>query len=174
MSMHVLVSRPLRMALAATAFAVVPLFAGPPWISFEYPANPFDQATRDALAIVHTYHHGIPMQFPVRAYADGVVNGVRQRVQLQVTATSRTGIWAIKGDLAKNGSWVIRTDMTDTETKVMASALMALSGGELVSVRVPTQVRNGWVVPLAVTQADVDALLALAQAATNVRVSARK
>lgn len=152
--------RAARLALMVTIFAATPVFAGPPWISIEYPANPFDKATKDALVIVHTNHHGLPMQFPVHAYAEGIVNGAHQRIPLQVVATSRTGIWAVRGELPKTGSWVIRADMTDNETGALASALIAISNGQLAAVQVPTRMQNGWVIPMVATQNDVDALLA--------------
>ena len=150
----------LRAALLITILAATPALAGPAFISIEYPANPFDQATKDAIVLVHTYHHGIPMQFPVRAYAEGVVNGAHQRITLQVVATSRTGVWAVKGQLPANGSWVVRADMTDSETHAIASALIAITDGQLAAVQTPFRMRGGWRIPLEATQADVDALLA--------------
>ena len=84
-----------RLVLAATAVAVVlgivPLTAnaraaagaevvrkGPPWISIEYPANPHDPASRGAVLVVNTFHHGTPTDFTITGKAEGMVNGVRK------------------------------------------------------------------------------------------------
>lgn len=162
-------STSLRLSLLLTALAAAPAQAGPPWISVEYPANPFDRATRGALLIVHTYHHGASTHFPIVGVAEGVVNGRRQRVQLEVTPTSRTGVWAIKGELPKGGAWVVSATMTESG----ATALAALgSDGELAAVQVPHDRRDGWIIPRRATAADVDALLRTAMAATEARQAA--
>ena len=51
----------VAMLLATTAFAAF----GPPWISIEYPANPYDSGSRGAFLLVHAFHHGTPVSFPV-------------------------------------------------------------------------------------------------------------
>ena len=48
---------------------------GPPWISIEYPPSPYDQTTRDAYLLVHSFHHGTPTNFPVTGTAEGIVRG---------------------------------------------------------------------------------------------------
>ena len=50
--------RPLLVAAALTLLATTPAFAGPPWISIEIPANPYNSTTRGAFCLVRVYHHG--------------------------------------------------------------------------------------------------------------------
>ena len=115
------------------------------------------------------------MQYPIRAFAEGIVNGARQRITLQVVATSKTGVWAVKGNVPKTGAWVVRADMTDGETGASASALVASSNAELVSVRVPSHVRDGWTIPTVATAGDMNDMLALAEAASaTTHLSARR
>ncbi len=150
--------RSLSLALAATLLTAAPALAGPPWVSVEYPANPFDRATRDALVVVHTYHHGEVMPYPVAAYAEGIRGGARQRVSLDVGAASRTGVWAVRGSLPDDGPWVVVATMTaGPDSK--ATALVGIHDGTLASVRVPHEIREGWIVPHEATRADVDAAL---------------
>src|SRR2546422_11671150 len=90
------------LALAAVACALVaapaPAFGlkGPPWISIELPANPYDKSTRDAFLLVHAFHHGTAMGFIVTGTAEGMLNGVRRARQRDFAETSREGGYAPK------------------------------------------------------------------------------
>jgi hypothetical protein len=91
----------LVLALAATALA------GPPWLSIELPANPYDRLTSGAIALVRTYHHGGPIQLQVRATAEGLIDGERVTLPLELVATSATGLYALRGELPGRGVWVL-------------------------------------------------------------------
>ena len=95
----------LIFAAALTVATVTPALAGPPWISAEYPSNPFHDDTRGALMLVHTFHHGFARQFPLSGVAEGIVKGRRQTVQLQVTPTYREGVYAVRGNVPKAVSY---------------------------------------------------------------------
>ena len=92
-------------AAAAIAMLVRPIsldaapgsvVAGPPWISIEYPVNPFDRTTRGAHLLVHAYYHGTPVAYPVSGTAEGIVNGERRTMTLRFETTSRTGVYALR------------------------------------------------------------------------------
>ena len=83
----------LMLLLGATAIA----FAGPPWISIEYPPNALNKETRGALALVRIYHHENPGQFPVEGTAEGIVAGERLSVPLRFTPVGHEGVWAVWG-----------------------------------------------------------------------------
>src|SRR3990172_10738085 len=90
----------IRRALAIAAIAAVglaaPALAGPPWISIELPANPHDASTRGAFLLVHAFHHGTPMGFPITGTAEGIVNGERRSLKLEFDETARAGVFALK------------------------------------------------------------------------------
>ena len=67
-------------SLAATALFATTAFvsAGPPWISIEYPVNPYDSASRGSFLLVHGFHHGIPVDYPMTGTAEGLVAGARR------------------------------------------------------------------------------------------------
>ena len=164
-----------RSALAALSLvaimAMTPASFGPPWISIEYPPSPFDPTTRDALLLVHAFHHGTPMNFPVAGKAEGMVAGKRQSVTLDFTRTSRQGVYALKKQWPAEGSWVLAIDVTQ-EPGSKAGALVELgAAGEVVKVTVPTDRRDGHGIPRAITPSEVDAALrgrvALAGGATK-------
>lgn len=154
--------RRIASLLALVFLAASPALAGPPWISVEYPVNPFHQDTRGALALVHTFHHGVAMQFPVTARAEGYVGGKRVSIPLQVSDTYRRGVHAVRGELPKGGTaWVLVFDLTDTETTYRASAMLALDGnGQLAGVEVPRRgIERNPLTPRLATNEDVDAML---------------
>jgi hypothetical protein len=166
MTPHHFIGRALRLALPAVLLAAAPALAGPPWISIEYPANPFDPATRGALLVVRTYHHGTATVFPVEATAEGRIGGERRTLALVVERTATPGVWAVKGSLPAEGSWVVSATLTDPKGEARATALVGIAReGRLAAVRVPTEVRDGWIVPRAPTPAETDAVLETALAA---------
>lgn len=101
---------PLGVALLAvsswTARPAVPA-AGPPWMSVEVPANPLDPTTRDAVMLVHVYHHEHPAGYAVRGTAEGIVDGSRRSVPLEFTRTSRPGVYALALQWDEAGDWVL-------------------------------------------------------------------
>ena len=161
--------RRIAAALAVTLCCAAPLQAGPPWIAVEYPANPLHQDTRGALLLVHTFHHGDARTFPLTGRAEGIVDGRRVRRELDVRATYRPGVYAVRGDLDGGTAWVLFFEMTDTETGVLESMLVALNGDRaLTAVDIPHATSNEWREPRVATQAQIDRFLeasvALAQA----------
>jgi hypothetical protein len=158
--------------VAATLALAAPALAWPPWISIEYPVNPFDRATRDALLLVRTYEHG-EVSDPVTARAEGVVAGQHRTIPLQVTATGRVGEWAVTGSLPRGSSWVVIATLEAGGTEARPTALIGIAAdGQLAAVRVPREPREGYVLPTAATAADIDAMLARATAATASAVPA--
>lgn len=172
-----LLAAALALPLLTAATTAAPIAApaaddavGPPWISVEYPANPHHPDTRDALALIHTYHHGSARAAPMAGRAVGIVDGRTVTAPLSVERTYRPGVYAVRGELP-SGAWVLAVDMTEGAE---ASALVALNGNrEVTAVRIPGERRDGWVIPRTATSADVDALLrtsvALAEAGRHIR-----
>lgn len=133
--------------------------AGPPWISIEYPVNPYDAATRNAFLVVHAYHHGTPTAFPLSGTAEGIVNGERKSVKLSFTRTSHAGAYALARQWPSDGTWTLLVSVTQGPRDSVTAVVDLGRGGEVASVRVPTKRRDGWTVPAAVAMAEVDASL---------------
>jgi hypothetical protein len=154
--------RPL-MSLAAAVTLVAatasPAFAGPPWLSIEFPANPMNKSALGAYLLVHTFHHQQATSFVVEARAEGLVNGQRKTLPLTLERTDRDGVYALKQSWPETGDWVIV--ITGAPGAGSVTALVSIADGDIRGIRVPTkQVENGrWTVPLQVTQADVEAEL---------------
>jgi hypothetical protein len=139
--------------LALLAIAAAPAIAGPPWMSIELPANPFDRTTRGAYAVVHTYHHDVEVPYIVVGTAEGLVNGQRRSVRLQAEPTGRTGSFAIRKNWTDDGVWVLKIGVEDVE---IGMAIGVGSDGQVSFVRVPTS-RNG--APRQVARAEVETML---------------
>lgn len=147
----------LTLAVSALAATATPAHAGPPWISVELPANPLDRTTRGAYLLVHTFHHEMQVTDALIGRAEGLVNGRRQTIPLSFDATSRTGVRALRKSWPDGGTWVL---VLTTGTDGDATALVGIGAdGTVRSIQVPTTTREGHIIPKAVSQAEVDAML---------------
>jgi hypothetical protein len=131
---------------------------GPPWISIEYPVNPYDATTRDAFLVVHAFHHGNPMAFPVSGTAEGLVNGQRRTIPLEFQKASRAGEYALRKQWPNEGTWTLVLKVAQGDDAVSAIVDLA-ADGQVAKVNVPTRQERGWTVPARVVMADIDAAL---------------
>lgn len=166
---------PIRLAAAVVLLAAATAataHAGPPFISVELPANPLDRTTRGAYLLVHSFHHEQAVAQRLVGTAEGMVGGRRQSVPITFEATSRPGVYAVRRTWGTEGSWllVMRVGHEDWP----ATALVAIGrDGEVTSVRVPTELNDGHVIPARVPPAEVDRALrqlALDEARAPVQV----
>lgn len=141
--------------LATTAF----VHSGPPWISVEYPANPYDSGSRGAFLLVHAFHHGTPVSFPLTGTAEGLVNGERRTISLEFRNTSRPGVYALHHQWPKDGTWTLVLTVTQGQGEFnSASAVVELgAGGQVAQVTVPTRRQGAHLIPDRVSIADVEA-----------------
>jgi hypothetical protein len=152
--------RPFFAVAALSLLASTPAFAGPPWISLEIPANPYNETTRGAFALVRVYHHGDPAYYPVSGRAEGLINGVRQSVDLKLVSTSIPGVYAVRYEPNKEGAWLLVINIGQKDREMgQATMLVSVRNGEVSSAQVPTRRNSGYLVPDAVTPAQIDAML---------------
>ncbi|HKR10351.1 MAG TPA: hypothetical protein VJS39_14245 [Gemmatimonadaceae bacterium] len=162
-------------ALTLTAFSTA--LAGPPWIAIEYPANPFDAASRDAFLTVRTYHHGQIMAKTVTGTAEGVVDGKRQSMRLDIRPGSQPGMYVVRWQKPATGRWVLVIN-SGNQGIVDATAVVEISpNGTVAGITVPTRTYGGgWIGPRPVAASEIDGLLqgrALASAGNRVTANVR-
>ena len=152
--------RNASLVLSLVTLAALPsvAHAGPPWISIELPANPYDRATKGAFLVVHAFHHGTPVGFPVSGKAEGIVNGQRKSIDLKFDRTERDGAYVLRNQWGTEGEWTLVISVAQGEDDKV-TALVQVSGGNVFSVKVPTEKRGEWDIPKKVTMADVEATL---------------
>ncbi|HXE59950.1 MAG TPA: hypothetical protein VN607_04565 [Gemmatimonadaceae bacterium] len=133
-------------------------FKWPPWLSVEWPVNPYDQANRDALLLLHAAKHdGVPTTRDLAGTAEGMVNGTRRSVALHFDATSEPGVFALRRQWPASGAWLLRITLGNSTT-----ALVALDkNGGVTSVDVPMQVGSGAPFPRPVGPREIDSALAV-------------
>jgi len=155
------------LTLAVSTVAI----AGPPWIAIEYPANPHDPGTRGALLTVRTYHHGDLMSYQLTGTAEGIVNGRRQTMPLDIRRLPQAGMYAVRFQKPAQGSWVL-VITSSQGTSFAANAVVTIDpSGGVASVSVPSNtIENGrWRVPRRVASAEIDAILKNAAATAVAR-----
>jgi hypothetical protein len=143
--------------------------AGPPWIAIEYPVNPHDAGTRGALLTVRTYHHGELMSYDVTGTAEGIVDGRRQSMPLDIRRLTQVGMYAVRWQKPAQGTWVLVITSKQNGSHAATALVTIDSQGQVAEVSVPSDtIENGrWRVPRKVAAAEVDAMLK-ANAATAV------
>ncbi|MBI2408751.1 MAG: hypothetical protein HYV19_10665 [Gemmatimonadetes bacterium] len=163
-----MLSRTLRWSILPLLLVATPVIAGPPWITIEYPGNPFDPQARDAFLVVHAFHHNTPAGLPVSGTAEGIVDGKRRTIALQFQALKREGAFALRKQWPNEGRWLLALHVTqgagDWNT---ATALVQLAAdGSVASTVVPSKAgERGMRLPMPVSRADVEAAIAKLAAA---------
>ena len=149
------------LVLAAIASVVVaaPAFAGPPWISIELPVNPYGDGTRGAFCLVHVYHHADIAYYPISGTAEGLVDGQRQSVKLDIRETPMPGVYAVRYQEPREGNWILAISIGKGKDAGEATALVTLKNGDVAGVRVPTRAERDFIAPAAVPSATIDSLL---------------
>ena len=155
--------RPLLAPLAALsllATTATPAFAGAPWISIELPANGLNPLTRDAYCLFRVYYHENPASYPVMVTAEGLVDGVRRTVKLTVTDAGMPGVYALRYQPEKSGTWMVVARVGGTMEEAWATVIVPINReGQIFNARVPSRRDGESRIPLRVTAAEVDQML---------------
>jgi hypothetical protein len=137
-----------------------PALAGPPWISIEYPANPYDATSRGAFLTVRTYHHRDFQSTTVTGTAEGVVDGKRQTMPLDIRPGSQPGMYVVRWQRPAAGKWVLVINSGPVGTPYATAVVEISPSGGVAGVTVPTRaIGNGWISPRPVATSEIDALL---------------
>lgn len=142
-------------ALLSAALAS-PAVAGPPWISIELPANPYDRDTRGAFLLVHSFHHGTIVNAIVTGTAEGIVDGVRRTIKLEFSSTGRDGVRALRKMWPDQGVWTLVITATQGPGDGASAVIVLGADGEVASIKVPTMRQGEWTMPAPVSMADID------------------
>ena len=163
--------RALALLAALTLTVSTVAVAGPPWIAIEYPANPHDPGTRGALLTVRTYHHGELMSYDLSGTAEGIVNGQRQSMPLDIRRLPQAGVYAVRWQKPAQGNWMLVITSKQNGSHAATALVTIDSRGGVASVSVPSgTIENGrWTVPRRVSSAEVDAMLKSSAATSLAR-----
>ncbi|MGI8844133.1 MAG: hypothetical protein ACR2HZ_10570 [Gemmatimonadaceae bacterium] len=108
---------------------------------------------------MHAFHHGTPANFAVIGSAEGMVKGERVSKRLTFARTSRTGVYALQKQWSGDGVWTLVISAKQGPTDSVTALVELSPAGEVASVSVPTERRDGWDIPKAVAMRDVDSAL---------------
>jgi hypothetical protein len=86
---------------------VTPASYGPPFLSLEVPPNPMRQDTREAALVVRVFHHGSPAGYKIQGRAEGLVDGERRSIRLDLEPTSDTGVYSVRRQWPTEGEWIL-------------------------------------------------------------------
>ena len=152
----------LALTLISPATAVAETDAravfGPPWISIELPGNPWGR-NADAYLLVHAFHHGTPVGFPVTGTAEGIVGGERKSIPLTFQRTEQDGVYALKNQWGNAGEWTLVITVSQAPGDVAQAIVQVNAAGKVFSVDVPTRESQGRRFPRQITAQEIDATL---------------
>lgn len=155
--------RPSLVLAAVTALSTAlatPAFAGGPWISIETPVNPMNPAFSKAYCIVRVYHHSNAAFYPVRATAEGIVDGQRKSVVLTLTETASPGVYAVNWTPEKEGTWILVMSAGEKKEYHNVSVVVGIGkNGQIASAQVPMKSDGSSRYPLNVQANDIDRML---------------
>lgn len=86
---------------------------GPPFLSLEVPPNPMRPDTRDAALLIHVFHHGSPAGYKIQGRAEGLVEGERRTIQLDLDETADPGLYAVRQQWPAEGEWVLAIQIAE-------------------------------------------------------------
>lgn len=145
---------PLSLPLLLAAVLTVPLRACPPSLSIERPSRASSDAG-DAFVLVHAYQGCHPGQLMVSGTAEGLVDGERRTIPLEILPAATPGLYSVAQQWPREGVWVLRLVVTVGDGH--ATALVGINAsGQITAVREPA--RSGRVIHEP-SDADVEALL---------------
>jgi hypothetical protein len=124
--------------MAITVASSTPAYAGGFQLSVETPASTQGEF-KDVVLLVRTFGCHQPADAGVAGRAEGIVNGERQSIPLELNPTSATGVLAIKQQWPAEGKWVLT--FSGTYHKMTCSVLVEL--GERGRVRPGTRIEAG-------------------------------
>jgi hypothetical protein len=99
-------SQPYGLSLSLVVVWTVVALAGGFWITVEAPPSPSNGEFKEAVAVVRALGCHNPSDATMTATAEGLVNGRRQSLPIQLTATSK-GVYAIRQQWPSQGVWVL-------------------------------------------------------------------
>ena len=114
--------------LVALFLSSITLAGGPPSFSFEAPG------AAGQVLLVHAYSCHAPTDAAVRASAEGIVNGKRTTIPLELKPTGATGVYSVARQWPAQGSWVLvfsidRGGQTTALVKLDAQGMPSFASG---------------------------------------------
>ena len=140
--------------LAAIATLATVSFAGGFYLEIQAPTSNQGEMKGAAL-LIRTYGCHQPWDADVSATAEGVVNGKRQSIKLELTRTSQ-GVYAVKKQWPSQGAWVVA--ITGQYNGITSSALVEMSQNGTVSITKENRVSSR-IVQRKITTEEVESAL---------------
>jgi len=143
---------PLRLAIVLLLAGATPALACPPQITVERPSTP---SSDSAFVLVHAARGCQRGTLTVTGTAEGLVDGQRRSMPLDVVATAADGVYRVRRQWPSEGVWVLRLVVRVGEGS--ATALVGVNAsGEIAAMRQQDPARRLYP---NLTDADVDAML---------------
>jgi hypothetical protein len=127
--MRKMLTAPIASLVIAAGLSTSPLFAGALVLTIENPQTNPEAAAKNAVVVARVTECKSPEKTLVTATAEGIVNGKRQTVPLQLIHLSTPGVYAVSPGFANDGAWAVKLVVTNPDYgKYVTSALVPAGG----------------------------------------------
>jgi hypothetical protein len=117
------------------AAAAVSVLAGALTLRIEDTTSGSEKAAGSAAVVVRTTACNSPEKTTITASAEGLVNGVRRSIPLQVAKLSEPGLFAVAKQWPNEGRWTISFTATNPDYRNYATGLIVPVSGSRVDAK---------------------------------------
>lgn len=149
----------LPLAALLSLMVATPALAGSPALRVTLPADHTDGLRRGGFLVVHGHRHGDRFPLALTGFAEGIVNGERQRIRLTFVRDTLDGsLMVVTNTWGGGGPWVLNIGGGFDSTEVVTGIVVGVNPqGVPTLVQIP---RNAVGVPRMATRGEVTQLLA--------------
>ena len=111
-----------------SAITAAPLFAGALWLEIGNPAANPEAQMKKAVLVARVTACKSPAKTTVMGTAEGIVNGVRKSIPLNVISLSMPGTYAVTREWPEQGRWAVKMIVVNPDYKDYTPSVMVPVG----------------------------------------------
>jgi hypothetical protein len=119
----------LLTAVLTAGFVALPVFAGALTLQVDDPKTNPEAMAKHAVVAAHITACHSPEKTTVTATAEGIVDGKRRTIALEVIRLSGPGAFAVTHEWPREGTWTVKMIATNPDYKDYATSIVVPVGG---------------------------------------------
>lgn len=116
------------MQTLALLFLSLPAMAGGFYIELANPSASKDAGAQNAFLVARLTGCHQPERGNLRATAEGIVNGKRQTIPVEVSTLAKTGMFAVQQSWPSEGQWILHLTATHPDVDATTTTLVKVNG----------------------------------------------
>jgi hypothetical protein len=116
--------RILLISVLSAAWMAAPAFAGALTLQLDDPKTNPEATAQNAIVVAHITACHSPEKTTVTATAEGLADGRRQSIPLQIVRLSQPGAFAVSRQWPREGAWTVKMIATNPDYRDYATAIV--------------------------------------------------